>query len=295
MTIPARIILSRKGFDSKYGGCASPIFPSNRLVSLPIEDEGTGIQYRNIPMPRGAFPALSNLGEVVDALSGCNVNSHTDVHLDPDIRRGLHSAHNQVWKPLFGQSKAALGHLRRQEVGHGDLFLFFGWFRAVHAGKKGKLEYVPRSADQHVIWGWMEVDYTIDPFGTVPEWASHHPHAIIPHGLIYVGADRLNTLPGITGAGVFDEFREPLLLTHPDRKRERSYWRLPSFFRNAPRPFTYHRNAHWEDEGDCCCMSSAKIGQEFVLHTAGIEPAVERWLRNVFHAVPRKMAARNSK
>lgn len=31
-----RIIISRKGFDSKYGGVPSPILPDGRLLSLPI-------------------------------------------------------------------------------------------------------------------------------------------------------------------------------------------------------------------------------------------------------------------
>ena len=31
-----KIILSRKGFDSKFGGMASPILPDGTLLSLPI-------------------------------------------------------------------------------------------------------------------------------------------------------------------------------------------------------------------------------------------------------------------
>jgi len=32
------------------------------------------------------------------------------------------------WRPLFGQSGAAQGHLRNQHVNIGDVFLFFGLF-----------------------------------------------------------------------------------------------------------------------------------------------------------------------
>ena len=31
-----KIILSRKGFDSSNGGCASPIMPDGTLLSMPI-------------------------------------------------------------------------------------------------------------------------------------------------------------------------------------------------------------------------------------------------------------------
>ena len=31
-----RVILSRKGFDSQYGGMPSPILPDGTLLSLPI-------------------------------------------------------------------------------------------------------------------------------------------------------------------------------------------------------------------------------------------------------------------
>lgn len=33
---PMKLILSRKGFDSGYGGMPSPILPDGRLVPLPI-------------------------------------------------------------------------------------------------------------------------------------------------------------------------------------------------------------------------------------------------------------------
>ena len=40
-----RVILSRKGFDSSNGGCASPIFPDNTMLSLPIPSEDGNMDY----------------------------------------------------------------------------------------------------------------------------------------------------------------------------------------------------------------------------------------------------------
>jgi Nucleotide modification associated domain 3 len=42
-----KIIFSRKGFDSGWGGWPSPILPDLRMVSLPIPDKG-GIPYADL-------------------------------------------------------------------------------------------------------------------------------------------------------------------------------------------------------------------------------------------------------
>src|SRR5437763_11628659 len=42
-----KIILSRKGFDSAAGGCASPVLPDGRLVSFPIPDD-EGVPYGDL-------------------------------------------------------------------------------------------------------------------------------------------------------------------------------------------------------------------------------------------------------
>lgn len=56
-------------------------------------------------------------------------------HLDPDLRRDALPTRPNGWRPAFGQSGAAAGHLFNQEVGIGDLFMFFGWFRKTIAEK----------------------------------------------------------------------------------------------------------------------------------------------------------------
>jgi hypothetical protein len=42
-----KIILSRKGFDSASGGCPSVII-GDKLISLPIPDEHTNLEYNNV-------------------------------------------------------------------------------------------------------------------------------------------------------------------------------------------------------------------------------------------------------
>src|ERR1700679_308881 len=85
--VPGRIILSRKGFDGSSGGCCpSPIFEDDRMLSLPIHESK-----QNTAMTYGSIPALahsqfSNLGDVVENLPGCLMESCNHAHLDPDIR-----------------------------------------------------------------------------------------------------------------------------------------------------------------------------------------------------------------
>ena len=60
---PAILFLSRKGFDSVYGGCASPILPDGQLVSLPIPQTDGRIRYRDLH-PRGI-----DIGQLVSDLN----------------------------------------------------------------------------------------------------------------------------------------------------------------------------------------------------------------------------------
>ena len=46
---PRKLSLSRKGFDSSYGGCPSPIFPDGTIYSLPIPgDDYAAVHYGDL-------------------------------------------------------------------------------------------------------------------------------------------------------------------------------------------------------------------------------------------------------
>lgn len=276
-TVPARIILSRKGFDSKFGGRPSPIFHDQTMLSLPIPEEGTGVEYDKIPGPRN----IPNLGYLVERLRSNNIGSGTGVHLDPDLRREQHRDTERSWRPLFGQSDAAERHLEKQGLDAGDLFLFFGWFRQVD----DCFSYKRLAPDLHMLWGWLQVDCYFDPMREEPEWAKHHPHCIRKnrkHNRIYVGRKSLTFASTKPGAGAFRECHPRLRLTD-DVSKVRSDWRLPVFFRAG---LTYHRNATWKLSGQYVKVRSASIGQEFVFHTKGHERAVGEWLGKLFADVP---------
>lgn len=277
MNTPRHIVLSRKGFDSKYGGCASPILADGSLVSMPIPEEGMPLEYRHINTVTGNY----NLGDLVKKLTGCNVDTDSGVHLDPDVRPDLHRLCATPWRPMFGQADNAERHLEKQTVGENDLFLFFGWFRRVDRNFK----FEKSADDEHVIWGWLQVDDYFNRLEDEPVWARCHPHCLNKqrkYNRVYVGRRSLSFAPSKPGAGAFAVYDSKLRLTHPDQKRRRSEWSIPDFFREK---LTYHGKAKWIRDGSRCTISSAKIGQEFVFDTAGQEAEVQKWLDKLFSSV----------
>ena len=115
-----KIILSRKGFDTVNGGCASPCLPDGTLLSMPIPSDDS-LTYNDIVYQGLTYKQILKQLNPKKEYNGC--------HLDPDIRPSLRTITLIEWQPAFGQIDAAQGQLRNQGVGAGDLFLFFGWFR----------------------------------------------------------------------------------------------------------------------------------------------------------------------
>ena len=100
-----KLIFSRKGFDSSAGGVPSPIFPDGRMVSLPIPDDRSKVTYTDI-----SFNGVS-LGPIVAQLTGGRISAHSPAHIDPDLVKNS-LPRLAGWRPIFGQTGPAQGHLR---------------------------------------------------------------------------------------------------------------------------------------------------------------------------------------
>ena len=275
-----RLILSRKGFDSGTGGCPSPILPDGTMLSLPIPDRNSRIAYREIEQ-QGV-----NIGQLVVDLTGDTRRLRHYAHLDPDLD-GNALPRADGWRPLLGQTGIAQGHLRKQSVQAGDLFLFFGLFRQVEHTRSG-WRFVRQAVAKHVLWGWLQVGeiYKVDELASegLP-WARYHPHFQRQRDVnntLYIAADglRLNGRDvDALGAGLFRQIEDRLILTDPDAG-SLTRWRLPpAFYPDAGKPpFSYHRKAErWRRADGYCTVQSASRGQEFVLDTARY-PGVTDWL-----------------
>lgn len=274
-----RLILSRKGFDSTSGGCASPILPDGRLLTLPIPSAGGLVRYRDLEHE------TIDIGQLVHDLSRGKVTPDTTAHLDPDLAAATLSR-EEGWAPAFGQVDTAQVHLSNQRVGLGDLFMFFGWFREVGL-EGGRWRFLRGAPDLHVLFGWLQVGEVIDVALERDSALRRHPGLRThPHfsskavpNVVYVAADRLHLPepPGgrLSGAGFFPRLHEDLVLTCPGQ-RLRSHWRLPLFFSplEGRPPLSYHEHLErWTAGEDGVRLRSVARGQEFVLDLAAYPEA----------------------
>ena len=266
-----KLILSRKGFDSSEdnGGCASPIFPDNTLYSLPIPDSDSKITYGELR--HGDI----NIGEVVADLTEGQIGPDSHAHLDPDINYEAYPR-QEGWRPLFGQSSASQGHLKKQGVQSGDLFLFFGFYRQVEKTSGGWC-FVKGAPEQHILWGWLQIGEIckVDELAQdeLP-WTCYHPHRSPSRdkdstNTLYIASGSLDLGDGPIwpGAGRFPKFHPHLVLTEPEKPR--SCWRLPRCFYpdDDKCPLTYHPKHLWRHHDKYAYVKrEAHQGQEFVLN-----------------------------
>lgn len=285
------IVLSRKGFDSSAGGVPSPIFPDMRMLSLPIPDKRSNVKYSDI-----LFEGAS-IGSLVEQLTKGRIPSNHRAHIDPDIIQDS-LPRQRGWRPLFGQTGQAQGHLRNNKVGVGDLFLFFGLFRCVE-NLNGNYQWASNNKARHVIWGWFQVAKILSLHGEAPSgypWAEYHPHfnrSNENNNVIYLAQHYLQTEQTaeleLPGAGVFPRFSPSLQLTAPNADNI-STWVLPGWFhpKECRKPLTYHSNlSRWSRVGSNTILESAARGQEFVLDCDEYPEAIN-WALDLIKAHERK-------
>ena len=193
---------------------------------------------------------------------------------------------------MLGQTSIAQGHLDKQGVGAGDIFLFFGLYRRVEKTIHG-WHFVRGAPELHVLWGWLQVarKYRVADIG--PDdlvWARHHPHLFGGYrgdnNTVYAASTKLelgrDDQGEIPGWGVFPKFDPRLVLTDPNGAGV-SNWRLPRWFYpddNKP-SLTYHPDRRrWHRDAGHAYLRSVGKGQEFVLDLARYPEAVE-WLADL--------------
>ena len=158
---PRKLIISRKGFDSGSGGCPSPIFPDGTMFSLPIpsgdEEAFADLQHGDI-----------DITEVVSGITNGRMSRRGRVHLDPDLNFDAYRYRKdrpdwRQWRGMLGQAGIAQSHLNKQEVGDGDVFLFFGLYRRVEETALG-WRFIRGAPEMHVLSKWTPLvsNYRLD-------------------------------------------------------------------------------------------------------------------------------------
>ena len=150
-----RLILSRKGFDAKAGGSASPIFSDGKIFSIPIpQNHPSPKKYRDLD-----FYGVSGT-ELLKEVSA-KVKPSDYCHNDPLLNEDI---------GIFGQAGSSQTELKNNSVGPGDLFLFFGWFK--NFSIKGR--------DLHHLFGWLQIKEIIEGSKAITTYLKKkniaHPH-----------------------------------------------------------------------------------------------------------------------
>ncbi|MGB9667145.1 MAG: hypothetical protein ACPL2N_07520 [Candidatus Cryosericum sp.] len=270
-----KVILSRKGCDSGYGGWASPVLPDARMLSLPIPAGNGPVAYDELSVGDGRS-YLDVMRDLRRGHGGRVILSHgvwtlaqegIRAHLDPDLAASV-VRRLPGWRGMLGQANAASSHLLKHQVGPGDLFLFFGRFRHT-TDTDGRLSF-GSEGDMHAIFGYLLIGEVWE--GSLatqfPAWARAHPHVqecfldapAYKHNQIFVAAP---VLPGtaIPGWGRF-LWDERLRLTRGG-STSLCEWSLPECFRSVT-DMTYHQgSAAFGWHGDT--FRAAQKGQEFII------------------------------
>lgn len=261
-----KIILSRKGFDAANGGMANPILPDGTLLSFPIPTDDVENTYNSLQ-----FNGSSYFDILKSLKPRTKIQEHEHCHLDPDLRADVRPR-PLGWKPAFGQMDAALTELRNHQIGVGDLFLFFGWFKETEF-RNGKLTYKKGAPDWHVIYGYLQVGSIIENRADAPIWLDKHPHIAYTKSweahknAIFLPADKLSISENLSGAGTL-QFDKKLVLTKDGCSRSR--WALPNSFRQIS---IGHNPKGWKAD----FFQSAGIGQEFIIDD--VNEDVIKWVK----------------
>ncbi len=263
-----KVILSRKGFDSEYGCCASPVLPDGTMISLPIPSENEKIKFSDLfYCGKNYYDIWNDLNPNCDKIQTC--------HLDPDIRKDI-MLRTDDWRPAFGQISSAQGHLINQNVKVGDIFLFFGRYQKTDY-IDSHLKYINNSQEVHAIYGYLQIGEILykDDVKKCP-W---HPHSEAfriykengeySNNAIYLASDRLvidGKDMGLSGAGTF-KYSDKIVLTADEMSITK--WKLNNVFNNAV--LSYHNESCKKED----YFQSRSKGQEFVFEENQI---VTDWL-----------------
>lgn len=285
------IIFSRKSFDSASGHGYSPFDSATGkyiLIPIPIGKSEQSIanktKYGDIEIKPNYLPGIhvSNLSDLIfhDSLrfSGMAKReiSNNFAHIDPWLGPcpWLTDKSNHPIGAL-GQVNAAQGHLAKNGVGVGSLFLFFSRFIPIKDRRNRIGVTINQKKGAYFLYGWLKVGRVAKSFPDIrdKELELRHPHAteayfnIRKNNTIYISDRFLSGESGIPGCGYFPRLSKKLLLTSVDHYETPTTWELPGFFYELEnRPTYLGKESRWqlEEGGEKCLVKIPARGQEFV-------------------------------
>lgn len=240
-----KIVLSRKGFDSSSGGSPSPIIDGRPLsIPIPAKDRSE-TTYDDL-----------GLGGTVERITKGRHTGGSLCHNDPMFDNGT---------CYFGQTGMAQSHLRYNNVGLGDVFVFFGLFSDLDGSDR-----------HHRIFGYLKVEGIVQ-LGSTPRLEEpvrglRHRHAHTlgswnDNNTLYFGA-------GNTAKSASEELR----LSKPGENV--SVWKVPNWLKDAG--LTFHLDTKRWLARDT--LQTVGRGQEFVTDISGRSDA-RQWLNTILKLI----------
>jgi hypothetical protein len=217
-----KIIFSRKGFDTSNGGFPNLILPDGTMFAIPIPDKKQKFRYGNLDFTYEGENIFKIINDVTNnRIKYSSKKKKRVVTKSIDYCTSAFTAHND---PFFhkefgyflGQQYSAQGHLDKNNVGKGDLFLFFGNFREIEKDD-GQWQFVRNKYVRHVLFGWLQIDNVtnLNDFSqkekllqTYPFLESHpHINYNYPKNTLYSPSTKAmeinGTKLGVKGSGQF--------------------------------------------------------------------------------------------
>lgn len=261
-----KVIFSRKGYDSQYGRYPSIIWPSGEMISFPIPvSNEIGIKSEDLSFKN------KNLKEIFADLK--HKTTEINHHLDPDIGIYRVCGNPSQAVGLFGQSGKATGHLKKQSIASGDIFLFFGTFRHAEL-HDGNICYKKNSLSFHALYGYLIVDEIITDIEGINERIDYHRLLNHPHYLNRkYKAYHKNQIYLSSKFGAFN-YSPKLKLTKDGENK--SVWGLPTFFKDIK--ITFHNEGSGQIKENQFVLNSTYRGQDFVFEA---NKDSENWIKEV--------------
>jgi len=303
------VVLSRKSFDSASGYGYSPFDPSTgKYITIPIpigkseRQIANKTRYEEIFIKPNYLQGIytSNLKDLV---------FHNSLQLSRKSRQGVlnNFAHVDPWLGpcpwlteksnhhlgALGQVNAAQGHLEKNDVGIGSLFLFYSRFIPIKNRENNMGIVINSQKGAYFLYGWLKVGRVIKNFSEVQdsELEARHPHAnesyfnIRKNNTIYISDKFLSEESNIPGCGYFPKLSKKLLLTSEDFSETPTVWELPRFFYGLEsRPTYLRKESRWFlNEGKASCLVTIPArGQEFVFRNS---IGFNEWFKYLFDEI----------
>lgn len=291
-----KVILSRKGFDSSWGGFPSIILPKEmgrKMISfpIPVTSPEIGIKAEDIYYVEAGKTLKDFFNELPIEQEKKYINNKTGFHVDPEVQNikiDNQKSFIERGYGTLGQCSAAAGHLANNGISAGGIsekdpaiFLFFGWFCKTEI-ENDKIKYIgnPLVDGFHAIWGYLIAVEAIEilDISKHPE-LKEHLHYRNKNHKEYKKGDK-NTIFIGNKFGTFN-YSDNLRLTYFDDKKtknRRTIWAIPSFI--SEMTYNNKRIKEGKTKGNKLIIDAASRGQEFVI-TKADEEEMKKWLDNL--------------